>query len=124
MEDSKKRAKAMKCVVGIHGVTSATQEGDKITVVGEGVDTVELTTMLRRKMGHVELLTLTEIGDQKKEEKAADQAKVEDAGSVQPIVWPTYYCGGDVVARPPGGYYYMDVGERRYYDHNSACSIL
>ncbi|KAK8939768.1 hypothetical protein KSP40_PGU002881 [Platanthera guangdongensis] len=107
------------------GVTSATREGDKITVVGEGVDTVALTTMLRRKMGHVELLALTAIGDQKKEERAADQVKVEDAGSVQPIVWPTYYGGGGaVVAQPPCSYYYMDVGERRYYDHNSACSIL
>ncbi|PKU75863.1 hypothetical protein MA16_Dca005910 [Dendrobium catenatum] len=43
MEDAKKRSKAMQCAVGMHGVLSVSHEGDKMTVVGEGIDSVALT---------------------------------------------------------------------------------
>ena len=48
------------------GVTSATMEGDKIIVVGDGVDPITLTTMLRRSLGHAELLSVSSGDDKKK----------------------------------------------------------
>jgi hypothetical protein len=48
------------------GVTSATMEGDKIIVVGEGVDPIALTTMLRRSLGYAELLSVSSGEDKKK----------------------------------------------------------
>ncbi|KAI0488791.1 hypothetical protein KFK09_028630 [Dendrobium nobile] len=65
MEDAKRRAKAMKCAVGLLGVVSASHDGDKLTVVGEGIDSVALTMLLRKKMGNVQLVTLTAIDEKK-----------------------------------------------------------
>lgn len=48
------------------GVTSATMEGDKITVVGDGVDPITLTTILRRSLGYAELLSVSSGDDKKK----------------------------------------------------------
>lgn len=49
------------------GVTSATLEGDKIIVVGDGVDPIALTTVLRRSLGYAELLTVSSGDDKKKD---------------------------------------------------------
>ncbi|KAL0904706.1 hypothetical protein M5K25_026844 [Dendrobium thyrsiflorum] len=72
MEDAKKRAKAMKCAVGMHGVLSVSHEGDKMTVVGQGIDSVTLTRLLRKKMGCVELEVVTPV-EKKKEEKEKEK---------------------------------------------------
>ncbi|KAL6863760.1 hypothetical protein ACP4OV_016663 [Aristida adscensionis] len=66
LDDERKRRKAFKVAVGMNGVTSATMEGDKIIVVGDGVDPIALTTMLRRSLGHAELLSVTSGDDKKK----------------------------------------------------------
>ncbi|XP_062200011.1 disease resistance protein RGA5-like [Phragmites australis] len=66
LDDERKRRKAFKAAVGMNGVTSATMEGDKIIVVGSGVDPIALTTMLRRGLGHAELLSVTSGDDKKK----------------------------------------------------------
>jgi hypothetical protein len=47
-------------------VTSATKEGDKIIIVGDGVDPIALTTMLRRSLGYAELLSVSSGDDKKK----------------------------------------------------------
>ncbi|KAJ1289156.1 hypothetical protein BS78_02G142800 [Paspalum vaginatum] len=65
LDDERKRRKAFKAAVGMNGVTSATMEGDKIIVVGDGVDPITLTTMLRRSLGYAELLSVSS-GDDKK----------------------------------------------------------
>ncbi|KAH0449064.1 hypothetical protein IEQ34_022864 [Dendrobium chrysotoxum] len=108
MEDAKKRSKAMRCAVGMHGVLSVSHEGDKMTVVGEGIDSVALTRLLRKKMGYVELEVVTTV-DEKKEEK---EVKVEAEGksNIQPMIFPYY--------QPP--YYYVREAN---YDQNN-CSIL
>ncbi|KAH0448374.1 hypothetical protein IEQ34_022174 [Dendrobium chrysotoxum] len=117
MEDAKKRSKAMQCAVGMHGVLSVSHEGDKMTVVGEGIDSVALTRLLRKKMGYVELEVVTTV-EEKKEEK---KVKVEAEGiksNIQPVILPYYY-GQSVgaITQPP--YYYVDPS----YDQNN-CSIM
>ncbi|TVU11094.1 hypothetical protein EJB05_44657, partial [Eragrostis curvula] len=66
LDDERKKRKAFKAAVGMNGVTSATLEGDKIIVVGEGVDPIALTRMLRRGLGYTELLSITGGDDKKK----------------------------------------------------------
>ncbi|GJN11764.1 hypothetical protein PR202_ga29982 [Eleusine coracana subsp. coracana] len=66
LDDERKKRKAFKAAVGLNGVTSATMEGDKIIVVGEGVDPIALTTMLRRGLGYAELLSVSSGDDKKK----------------------------------------------------------
>lgn len=83
-------------------------DGDKLTVVGEEIDSVGLTTLLRKKMRYryVELVTVTV--EEKKMEKEEKEAATNP-----------YYYGHPVTAIIPPPYYYRDVG----YDQNS-CSII
>ncbi|CAL9758711.1 unnamed protein product [Musa acuminata subsp. burmannicoides] len=81
MEDSKKRSKALKAAVGLPGVISAALEGDRMVVVGDGVDSVTLTMVLRKKMGYVELVSVGSA-----EEKKKDEAVVSGNS------WPYQYC--------------------------------
>ncbi|KQJ94328.1 uncharacterized protein LOC100826249 [Brachypodium distachyon] len=67
LDDERKRRKAFKAAVGTTGVTSATLEGDKIIIVGDGVDPITLTTMLRRGLGYAELLSVSSGDDKKKD---------------------------------------------------------
>ncbi|GJN11766.1 hypothetical protein PR202_ga29984 [Eleusine coracana subsp. coracana] len=67
LDDERKKRKAFKAAVGMNGVTSATMEGDKITVVGEGVDPIALTRILRRGLGYAELLSVSSGDDKKKD---------------------------------------------------------
>ncbi|KAH0448894.1 hypothetical protein IEQ34_022694 [Dendrobium chrysotoxum] len=81
MENNKQRAKALKCVTKLHGIVSVSADDDKITVVGEGIDSVKLSMMLRKKMGFAELVMVT-----------PEKEKTElDAKSMQPLVQPIYY---------------------------------
>ncbi|EHA8590214.1 hypothetical protein COCNU_scaffold016239G000010 [Cocos nucifera] len=77
MVDEKKRSKALKIVVGLDGVTSASVDGkekDQIVVVGDGIDSFALVRKLRKRMKYAELLSVAPA-DEKKEE-----AKVEPIG--------------------------------------------
>lgn len=67
LDDEKKKRKAFKAAVGMAGVTSATMEGDKIIIIGDGVDPITLTTMLRRGLGYAELLSVSSGDDKKKD---------------------------------------------------------
>ncbi|XP_074574978.1 heavy metal-associated isoprenylated plant protein 47-like [Curcuma longa] len=84
MGDTKKRAKALQTAVGLHGVVSATLEDDKIVVVGD-VDSVTLTRVLRKKMGHVDLLS---VAEEKKEDKKDE--KKEEKTPEPVLTWPTH----------------------------------
>ncbi|XP_011032085.1 PREDICTED: uncharacterized protein LOC105131026 [Populus euphratica] len=77
----KSRTKALQIAVGLSGVESAGiggQDKSQIEVVGDGVDAVQLTNLLRKKVGYAELASVEAVGE-KKEEPA-----------VQPVVWPVY----------------------------------
>ncbi|XP_074574966.1 heavy metal-associated isoprenylated plant protein 47-like [Curcuma longa] len=84
MGDTKKRAKALQTAVGLRGVVSATLEDDKIVVVGD-VDSVTLTRVLRKKMGHVDLLS---VAEEKKEDKKDE--KKEEKTPEPVLTWPTH----------------------------------
>ncbi|KAH0448896.1 hypothetical protein IEQ34_022696 [Dendrobium chrysotoxum] len=122
MEDAKKRSKAMQCAVGMHGVLSVSHEGDKMTVVGEGIDSVALTRLLRKKMGYVELEGVTAVEEKKKEKEKEVKVEAEVKNNIQPVILPYYYYGQSVgaITQPP--YYYVDVREPSYVQDN--CSIM
>ncbi|KAM3274575.1 hypothetical protein ACQJBY_043558 [Aegilops geniculata] len=67
LDDERKRRKAFKAAVGMSGVTSAAMEGEKIIIVGDGVDPITLTTVLRRSLGYAELLSVSSGDDKKKD---------------------------------------------------------
>ncbi|KAK8951164.1 hypothetical protein KSP39_PZI004283 [Platanthera zijinensis] len=85
-------------------------DGDKIIVVGEGIDSVQLTKLLRKKMGYADFVTVASV-EEKKETKAEPPAK-----TAQQLTWPSYYGGSPVVAQPP----YYNVREPSY-DVDSCC---
>jgi len=73
MASDKSRAKAMALVAAAGGVDSVAIAGadkDQVVVVGEGVDSIKLTSDLRKKMGDAQLVEVAE--DKKKEEKKPD----------------------------------------------------
>ncbi|XP_048234911.1 disease resistance protein Pik-1-like [Ricinus communis] len=91
MNDQKSRSKALKIIVGFSGIESAAlgeEDKSKIVVIGDGVDSVKLTSILRKKLtkrstiacllpkrgGHVELISVS-AAEQKKEENK-DETKV------------------------------------------------
>ncbi|MFS7933901.1 hypothetical protein Hanom_Chr04g00385261 [Helianthus anomalus] len=72
MNGDKKTRKALKIVVGISGVESASFVGsdkDQIAVTGEGIDSVELTSLLRKKVGYTELVSVGPVEAKKEEPK-------------------------------------------------------
>ncbi|XP_061367868.1 heavy metal-associated isoprenylated plant protein 47-like [Gastrolobium bilobum] len=81
MNGSKSRSKAMKIAVGVSGVETAAIQGenkDQIAVTGEGIDSVCLTSLLRKSFCHAELVSVGPV--------AVEEKKKE--GITLPIVWP------------------------------------
>ncbi|KAI3753550.1 hypothetical protein L2E82_25605 [Cichorium intybus] len=99
MTSEKKIRKALKIAVSISGVESASFAGsdkDQIAVTGEGIDSVELTTLLRKGVGYTELLSVGPV-----EEKKPNAAK-----ETNPTVAPLYV--------DPYQYYYSSYGMPYY----------
>ncbi|MFS7933892.1 hypothetical protein Hanom_Chr04g00385151 [Helianthus anomalus] len=72
MDSDKKTRKAPKIAVSISGVESASFVGsdkDQIAVTGEGIDSVELTSLLRKKVGYTELVSVGPVEAKKDEPK-------------------------------------------------------
>ncbi|XVF81394.1 hypothetical protein PTKIN_Ptkin15bG0151700 [Pterospermum kingtungense] len=99
LNGDKSRTKALQIAVGFSGVESASLKGDdksQIEVTGDGVDPVKLTSRLRKSMGHAELVSVSDAGGEKKEEKKVevmptplDQVYVWQPHSYQPCyVYP------------------------------------
>ncbi|KAL3502941.1 hypothetical protein ACH5RR_037390 [Cinchona calisaya] len=105
MKDQKSRIKALKTIVGQSGVESTAlqgQEKNQIEVIGDGIDAVVLTTLLRKNVGRAVLLSVSPIGD-KKEGDAKDGEK-----EPQVITWyahPHIYSGG------VPNYHFCQVGD-------------
>ncbi|XP_050206633.1 disease resistance protein Pik-1-like [Mercurialis annua] len=113
MNSPKSRSKALKIAVGVSGVDSAAlggQDKSQIEVVGEGVDAVELTTQLRKNVGHAELVSVGAVPEKKEEPKPQSQQ----------IIWP-YHGGGGVPH-----YVYSEVGgsNQCYSQDPYSCSIM
>ncbi|KAG0533614.1 hypothetical protein BDA96_04G207700 [Sorghum bicolor] len=76
------RSKAMALAAATCGVDSVELDGkyrDEVVVVGEGVDSVKLTRALRKKVGHADLLHVSEVGIKKGQQEA-----VGHRGAIQP----------------------------------------
>ncbi|EYU41174.1 hypothetical protein ABFS82_13G050100 [Erythranthe guttata] len=90
MNDDKSRTKAMQISVGISGVESAAltgQERDRVEVVGDDVDAVELTRQLRKNVAYAELVS---VGEAKNEAPATAAAAVVAPAPQPAVVWTSY----------------------------------
>ena len=77
--------------VTLAGVESATikgQDKDQIEVKGEGIDTVKLATLLRKKVGHASIVS---VAEEKKEEKK-DELKIQYMVGPPSYGLPPYTC--------------------------------
>ncbi|KAG6507637.1 heavy metal-associated isoprenylated plant protein 47-like [Zingiber officinale] len=123
MGDAKKRSRALRIAVGLPGVVSAALDNDRLIVIGDGVDTVELATVLRRKMGGAELVSVGSAEENKKEEKKSPAVEESDKNAWQPtpaISWTTY-----PAAPPPyNNYHYRYPYEITQADREDNCSIM
>nr|GEW60171.1 hypothetical protein [Tanacetum cinerariifolium] len=80
MENHKKSRKAMKIAVNVCGVESVAFDGsnkEQITITGEGIDSVKLTRLLRKRVGYTELVSVGLV-EEKKPEKPASQKDIKD----------------------------------------------
>ncbi|KAJ4843410.1 hypothetical protein Tsubulata_030355, partial [Turnera subulata] len=105
MNGLKSRSRAMKIVVSLSGVESATLVGEdktQIEVVGDGVDPVEITNLLRKRMagrtnclvrrdgtGYAELIKVEVVKNEEDQGgKEEDQKKGSSSETmVRPLVW-------------------------------------
>lgn len=85
-------------------------EKNQMVVVGDGVDSVTLTTLLRKRMGFAELVSVITLQEKKAEE-------YKQAQSTPVVAWPSY--GGGY---PTQYYYPVNSVEERYPD--SSCCIM
>lgn len=94
------------------GVVSVSLDRDRLTVVGEGIDSVALTVVLRKKMGPVELLS---VGDDRKDDKnrqpySSSSSSSSAAGTESKSNW------SPAPAPPPVSYNYAyQVPMQPYY---------
>ncbi|XWS36666.1 hypothetical protein CRYUN_Cryun20dG0105000 [Craigia yunnanensis] len=112
MNGQKSRSKALKIAVGLSGVESASLKGDdksQIEVTGDGVDPVQLTNLIRKSVGHAELVSVSAVDGEKKEEKE-EEAKLPAA-----YVWTPYDHPHYVYEMPSYGY---------VQHHEPNCSIM
>lgn len=98
---------------------SASFKGDdkrEIEVTGDGVDPVMLTCLLRKSLGHAELVSVTAVAvgefDEHKEEKKPEVKPPE-------YVWTTPY-NQPYYAHQVPSYTYV----QHQYEPNSNCSIM
>ncbi|KAG5545854.1 hypothetical protein RHGRI_018120 [Rhododendron griersonianum] len=97
MNEPKARTKAMKIAVGVPGVESAAlagQDKSQLEVVGDGIDAVGLTTLLRKSVGFSELVSVGPFPEKK------DDPKKNEATPPVPVVgyypYPYPYGAGHV----------------------------
>lgn len=113
MNGEKCRSKAMTIAVGVSGVESAAIQGEdksQIEVIGDGVDAVALTVLLRKKFGHAELLAVSEKKDEEKKPEKTPEPEVQ-----YNLVWPSYV---------PDYYQIRYVDNYYAHDSSSSCSIF
>ncbi|XP_008218443.1 PREDICTED: uncharacterized protein LOC103318786 [Prunus mume] len=72
MRCDKCRNKALKIAAAAHGVSKVSIEGadkDHIEVIGDGVDSVCLTSLLRKKLGFATIVKVEEVKEAKADKK-------------------------------------------------------
>ncbi|KAF5473405.1 hypothetical protein F2P56_010017 [Juglans regia] len=107
LDGQKVRTKALKIAVSVSGVESASLKGDdkdQIEVKGDMIDTVELTSLLRKKVGPAHIITV-------------EAEKKEDEKVLECIAWP--YGGG-----VPSCHSYPIYEVRDCHESSNPCSIM
>ncbi|TVU29519.1 hypothetical protein EJB05_21089, partial [Eragrostis curvula] len=122
MACDKCRSKAMALVAAAGGVDSVAIAGDakdQLVVVGDGVDSINLTSTLRKKVGPAQLVQVADAGKEEKKPAAAD------AVAVVPSYYQYYQQPATVVYEyPPTGYTY-GYGPYGYQSRpGNTCSIM
>ncbi|KAJ0873837.1 hypothetical protein HanPSC8_Chr11g0457061 [Helianthus annuus] len=87
MTNEKKTRKAFKIAAAVRGVDSVAFVGpdkEQIAVIGEGIDSVELTRSLRKRIGHTELVSVGKI-EEKKPDKPVVPKETTKAQTPVPI---------------------------------------
>ncbi|XP_058081222.1 heavy metal-associated isoprenylated plant protein 16-like [Magnolia sinica] len=115
MNCQKCRTKAMEIAASTEGVISVTIDAEKeqVVVVGEGVDSIVLTSQLRKKVGYTDLISVEEV---KPEEKKEEPKKPEPEKNPPPCI---PYCHPYPHPCP------QFVAYETVYDPNpSICSIM
>ncbi|CAK9151835.1 unnamed protein product [Ilex paraguariensis] len=108
MNGQKSRSKAMKIAVGVSGVESAAlkgQEKNQIEVVGESIDAVVLTSLLRKNVGSADLVSVSAVGGEPNKETPAKK----NEATPQPPAWYWQY--------PP-------VPQYQIYQTDPTCTIM
>ncbi|XP_052177655.1 heavy metal-associated isoprenylated plant protein 46-like [Diospyros lotus] len=124
MKSNKSRSKVLTTAAGFTGVEEVALNGeDQIVVVGDGIDSVALTTLLRKKVGYAELVSVQSPEPEGENDNVG--AGGDGQKTVEPIVQYTtpncnYYrpAYGSSCSLP------VYVDEVRYCHEPSLCSIL
>ncbi|KAF3325956.1 hypothetical protein FCM35_KLT09036 [Carex littledalei] len=108
LDDSKKRTKALKTAVTMEGIVSVSLDRDRLVVVGDGTDVIALTTMLRKKLGYAELVSVTS-GDERIREEKESKISSGSKSSAGPAGASSYQYGYPSYSYPnPYPYAYQD----------------
>ncbi|XP_052178736.1 heavy metal-associated isoprenylated plant protein 46-like [Diospyros lotus] len=122
MKKNKSRSKVLTTAAGFTGVEEVALNGeDQIAVAGDGIDSVALTTLLRKKVGHAELVSVESPAPEGKKDNPGAEGDAQK--TVEPIVQ---------YAMPNYNYYYPAYGSssslpvwvEEVHGPSSLCSIL
>ncbi|TVU29518.1 hypothetical protein EJB05_21088 [Eragrostis curvula] len=122
MTCDKCRSKAMSLVAATGGVDSVALAGDakdQVVVVGDGVDSVKLTSALRKKVGPSQLLQVADAGKKKEEEK---KPVITATAAVVPSYYQYYQQPANVVYEYPATGYPYGYGYQSRPDNT--CTIM
>ena len=93
------------------------EDSSQIVVVGDDIDSVNLTSLLRKKVGFAELTSVSPISTE--EEKPKQETNPSESG-IPSMIWPTYQAGVPCYYQPSVPYYAYNVTG---YNQNS-CTIM
>ncbi|KAK3001298.1 hypothetical protein RJ639_021942, partial [Escallonia herrerae] len=83
------RTKAMTIAVGVETAALTGEQKDQIEVTGDRIDAVTLATLLRKKVGFAEVLS---VGPEKKEDDKKPKIEDKIEATVQAPVLHSYPC--------------------------------
>ncbi|XP_058114217.1 heavy metal-associated isoprenylated plant protein 47-like [Magnolia sinica] len=117
MKCQKCRTKALEIAATAKGVSSVAIEGkerDQVVVVGDGVDPIKLTSLMRKKVGHADLISVQEV---KPKDEKESKIEVKDQ-RLWKSDWPQY------PQYPQCPQYPYVVKYEPVYDPTPGCSIM
>ncbi|KAL9669468.1 hypothetical protein QQ045_007015 [Rhodiola kirilowii] len=108
MHSEKCRKKAMEIAAGTDGVMSISTtgaEGNRLVVVGVGIDSATLTRSLRKKVGHTNIISIKKMDEDEDDE---DNDEGNNRGSYRYNYYAPYS------APPPPGYAVVPYGAPQF----------